>query len=157
MPLYRATNERGALAAGVAGWDSLDDVEALLSWGPPPAAGIGRNVKFLAAWDHLPRPENERANVVLPATTFAQRQGSYTNLEGTVQFLRPPIEVDAPLKESWEVLTELGVALGMNLDYAGVFAIQREAAAAIPELAALAQPPSAEPEPEPVLIGPTHP
>jgi NADH-quinone oxidoreductase subunit G len=157
MPLYRATNERGALAAGVAGWDSLDGVEALLSWGPPPAAGIGKNVKFLAAWDHLPRPENERANVVLPATTFAQRQGSYTNLEGTVQFLRPPIEVDAPLKESWEVLTELGVALGMNLDYAGVFAIQREAAAAIPELAALAQPPSAEPEPQPVLIGPTHP
>src|SRR5712691_3192530 len=30
MPLYRATNERGALAAGVAGWDKLDGVEAIL-------------------------------------------------------------------------------------------------------------------------------
>ena len=157
MPLYRATNERGALAAGVAGWDSLDGVEALLSWGPPPTAGIPKGVKFMAAWDHLMRPGNEKATVMLPATTFAQRQGSYTNLEGTVQFLRPPIEVDPPLKESWEVLTELGEALGMALDYAGIFAIQREAAAAIPVLAALAQPPSTEPAPEPVLIGPAHP
>ncbi len=157
MPLYRATNERGALAAGVAGWDSLDGVEALLSWGPPPTAGIPKTVKFMAAWDHLMRPGNDRAAVVLPATTFAQRQGSYTNLEGTVQFLRPPIEVDAPLKESWEVLTELGATLGIDLDYAGIFAIQREAAAAIPTLAALAQPPATEPAPEPVLIGPAHP
>jgi NADH-quinone oxidoreductase subunit G len=157
MPLYRATNERGALAAGVAGWDSLDGVEALLSWGPPPTAGIPKGVKFMAAWDHLMRPGNEKATVMLPATTFAQRQGSYTNLEGTVQFLRPPIEVDPPLKESWEVLTELGEALGMALDYAGIFAIQREAATAIPALAALAQPPSTEPAPEPVLIGPAHP
>src|SRR5713226_184258 len=157
MPLYRATNERGALAAGVAGWDSLDGVTALLSWGPPPTAGIPSSVKFLASWDHLPRPATEKASVTLPATTFAQRQGSYTNLEGTVQFLRPPIEVDPPLKESWEVLTELGVALGMRLDYAGIFAIQREAAAAIHALAALAQPPAPEPAPEPVLIGPAHP
>jgi NADH-quinone oxidoreductase subunit G len=157
MPLYRATNERGALAAGVAGWDSLDGIEALLSWGPPPTAGIPSKVKFMAVWDHLPRPANEKATVMLPATTFAQRQGSYTNLEGTVQFLRPPIEVDPPMKESWEVLNELGVALGLDFDYAGIFAIQREAAAAIPALAALAQPPSPEPAPEPVLIGPAHP
>ncbi len=157
MPLYRATNERGALAAGVAGWDSLDGVEALLSWGPPPTAGIPKSVKFMAAWDHLMRPGNEKATVMLPAATFAQRQGSYTNLEGTVQFLRPPIAVDPPLKESWEVLTEVGATLGMDLDYAGIFAIQREAATAIPALTALAQPPSIEPAPEPVLIGPAHP
>src|SRR5207245_3951995 len=150
MPQDRATNERGALAAGVAGWDSLDGVEALLSWGPPPTAGIPKSVKFMAAWDHLMRPGNEKATVMLPATTFAQRQGSYTNLEGTVQFLRPPIAVDPPLKESWEVLTELGVALGLNLAYAGVVAIQREAAAASPALAALGPPPSSDAAPRAV-------
>src|SRR3984893_10771896 len=71
MPLYRATNERGALALGVAGWDNLDGVEALLSWGPPPTAGIPSTVRFHAAWDHLPRPEHEGGAVVLPATSFA--------------------------------------------------------------------------------------
>jgi NADH-quinone oxidoreductase subunit G len=147
MPLYRATNERGALAQGVAGWDSLDGVEALFCWGPPPTAGIPRSVKFVAAWDHLPREGYDEA-VVLPATTFAEREGSYTNLEGTVQFLRPPIAVMAPLKEGWEVLCELGGGLGLNLAYAGVVSIQREMALT---------PPPQEAAPSPVLVGPAHP
>src|SRR5438094_1682248 len=147
LPLYRATNERGALAAGVAGWDKLDGVDALLSWGPPPAAGIPKSAKFLAAWDHLPRDAYDDA-VVLPATTFAERQGSYTNLEGTVQFLRPPIAVRPPLKEGWEVLCELGTALGLGLDYTGIIPIQREMALGTPDL---------EPAPPPVLVGPAHP
>jgi NADH-quinone oxidoreductase subunit G len=147
LPLYRATNERGALAQGVAGWDKLDGVEALLSWGPPPTAGVPASVKFIAAWDHLPRPGYETA-VVLPAATFAERQGSYTNVEGTVQFLRPPIALRQPLKEGWEVLCELGAALGISLDYAGIFPIQR---------ALGIQPPDSTPAPEPVLIGSSHP
>jgi NADH-quinone oxidoreductase chain G len=147
MPLYRATNERGALAAGVAGWDKLDGVDTLFSWGPLPTAGIPSSVKFLAAWDHLPRSGYENA-VVLPAATFAERQGSYTNVEGTVQFLRPPIAVRQPQREGWEVLCEIGQALGTPLAYAGIFPIQRELAI---------QPPSPDPEPEPVLIGPAHP
>jgi NADH dehydrogenase/NADH:ubiquinone oxidoreductase subunit G len=157
MPLYRATNERGALALGVAGWDKLDRVEALLSWGPPPTAGVPSSVRFHAAWDHLPRPEHQGAAVVLPATSFAEQQGSYTNLEGRVQFLRPAVVAAAPLKESWEVLVELGIALGLDLDYAGIFGIQREAATAVPALAALAQRPAPEPAPVPVLVGPAHP
>jgi NADH-quinone oxidoreductase subunit G len=157
MPLYRATNERGALALGVAGWDSLEGVTALLSWGPPPTAGIPGSVRFLVAWDHVPRPEHAKADVVLPATSFAERQGSYTNLEGTVQFLRPPIAVQPPLKEAWETLMELSVELGLPLDYTGIFPIQRELAALVPALAAVAQTPDPEPKAEPVLIGPAHP
>jgi NADH dehydrogenase/NADH:ubiquinone oxidoreductase subunit G len=157
MPLYRGTNERGALELGVAGWDSLDGVEALLSWGLPPTAGVPVSVKFHAVWDHLPRPEHQNASVVLPATSFAERQGSYTNLEGRVQFLRPAVDPEAPLKESWEVLIELATAIGLPLDYVGIFPIQREAADAFPALAALAQPPSPEPEPVPVLMGPARP
>jgi len=156
MPLYRATNERGALAAGVAGWDSLDGVQALLSWGPPPTAGIPRSAKFIAAWDHLPR-DGYTGAVVLPAATFAERQGSYTNVEGTVQFLRPPIPVQPPLKEGWELLSELGAALGLALDYPGIFPIQREIASKVPALASLAQHPSPDLAPPPVLVGPAHP
>jgi NADH-quinone oxidoreductase subunit G len=148
LGLYRGTNERGALAAGVAGWDSLDGVEALLNWGPPPTAGIPSSVKFLAAWDHLPRSEWDGAAVVLPATTFAEQQGSYTNLEGRVQFLRPPIVPKQPLRESWEVLQDLGATLGLGLDYVGITAIQREMALT---------PPDAEPAPPQVLVGPAHP
>jgi len=147
MPLYRATNERGALAAGVAGWDKLDGIQALLSWGPPPTGGVPKSARFIAAWDHLPRPGYENA-VVLPATTFAERQGSYTNVEGTVQFLRPPIAVRQPQKDGWEVLSELGAALGLRLDYPGILPLQRESGLHAPD---------PNPEPVPVLIGPSHP
>jgi NADH-quinone oxidoreductase subunit G len=157
MPLYRGTNERGALAAGVAGWDSLDGVEALLSWGPPPTVGVPESVKFLAAWDHLPRTAYGKADVMLPATTFAEQQGSYANLEGRVQFLRPPIRVPAPLKESWEVLVELATALGMDMEYTGIFPLQRDVAKSNPAFAQVAHPPAAEPEQTAVLIGPAHP
>ncbi len=147
LPLYRATNERGALAAGVAGWDRLEGVEALLIWGPPPTAGIPKSARFVAAWDHLPR-EGYLNATVLPAATFAERQGSYTNVEGTVQFLRPPVALRQPLKEGWEVLCELGAALGMSLDYAGIFSVHKAIAV---------QPPDPGPEPAAVLIGPAHP
>jgi NADH-quinone oxidoreductase subunit G len=147
LPLYRATNERGALAAGVARWDKLDGIEALLIWGPPPSAGIPKSARFVAAWDHLPRTGYADA-VVLPAATFAERQGTYTNVEGTVQFLRPPIALRPPLKEGWEVLCDLGAALGLTLDYRGIFPIQKALAL---------QPPDPGPEPTPVLVGPAHP
>ncbi len=86
--------------------------------------------------------------MVLPATTFAEQQGSYTNLEGRVQFLRPPIALKQPLRESWEVLQDLAVALGLGLSYVGISAIQREMSLT---------PPDPEPEPTPVLTGPAHP
>ena len=148
MPLYRATNERGALAAGVAGWDKLDGVDALLVWGTPPTAGIPKSVKFLGAWDFLPRAEYENADVVLPSTTFAEQQGSLTNLEGRVQFLRPPISGRPPFRESWEVLAEMASALGVEFGYSGIGQIQREIKVS---------PPDPRPAPVPVLVGPAHP
>jgi NADH-quinone oxidoreductase chain G len=156
MPLYRATNERGALATGVAGWDSLEGVEALLSWGPPPTAGVPPGVRFHAAWDHLPRPEHAGAQVVLPGTNFAERQGSYTNLEGRVQFLRPPLDVESPRLDGWEVLVELAAHLGLQLDYSGILAVQRDAAATYPELAAMVPGPP-PPAAQPVLLGAARP
>ena len=157
MPLYRATNERGAVTMGIAGRDSLDGIDTLLSWGPPPTTGIPRSVRFHAAWDYLPRPGHEKADVVLPGTSFAETQGSYTNLEGRVQLLRPPLDIEPPLRQGWEVLAELGAYLGLELDYPGIFAIQKEAAAVYPELAGMAQQEVATDGAQPVLLGAARP
>jgi NADH-quinone oxidoreductase subunit G len=157
MPLYRGTNERGAVALGVAGWDSLEGIDSLLSWGPQPTAGVPRSVRFHAAWDYLPRPGHEKADVVLPGTSFAESQGSYTNLEGRVQLLRPPLDVEPPRRQGWEVLAALANHLGLELDYPGIFAIQKEAAVAYPELAAMAQTEVAENGAQPVLLGAARP
>ena len=159
MPLYRATNERGALAAGLtATADDLEGCEAVICFGPPAFARIPSTARFMAAWDTVLRPEHGEPDVVLPAVNFAETQGSYTNLEGSVQFLRPVMHVEPPLREGWDVLCDLGQRLGARgMDFAGIFQIQREAAGAIPEFAVLAGPPAPEPEPTPVMYGPARP
>ena len=159
MPLYRATNERGSLHAGLAATDDdLEGCQAVICFGPPAHGRIPASATFVAVWDTVVRPEHGDPDVVLPALSFAETQGSYTNLEGRVQFLRPILHVEPPLRESWEVLTDLGQRLGVGaMDFLGIFQIQREAARAIPGFAALANPPPPEPQPTPVLYGPARP
>jgi len=157
MPLYRGANERGAVALGVAGWDSLEGIDSLLSWGPPPTAGVPRSVRFHAAWDYLPRPGHEKADVGLPGTSFAESQGSYTNLEGRVQLLRPPLDLEPPRRQGWEVLAELARHLGLELDFPGIFAIQKEAAVVYPELIGMAAAEVAADGAQPVLLGAARP
>jgi len=157
MPLFRGTNERGAVALGIAGWDSLQGIDTLLSWGPPPTAGIPRSVRFHAAWDYLPRASHEKADVVLPGTSFAEVQGSYTNLEGRVQLLRPPLDIEPPRRQGWEVLVELAAHLDLVLDYPGIFAIQKEASVVYPELIGMIGEQAVSDGPAPVLMGAARP
>jgi NADH dehydrogenase/NADH:ubiquinone oxidoreductase subunit G len=118
---------------------------------------VPRGVRFHAAWDYLPRPDHEKADVVLPGTSFAETQGSYTNLEGRVQLLRPALDVEPPRRQGWEVLTELATYLGLELDYPGIFAIQKEASVVYPELIGMAEQEIAGDGALPVLLGAARP
>jgi NADH dehydrogenase/NADH:ubiquinone oxidoreductase subunit G len=152
MPLYRGTNERGLLELGLVGDDDLSGCDAVILWGPGKAP---ESAKFTAAWDCLKR--DRKLDVFLPDATFAETQGSYMNVEGRVQFLRPVLTVRPPLREGWEVLVELAQRAGLDADYIGFFQLQREAAASHPALAPLADPPAPTPPPTPVLYGPARP
>ena len=72
---------------------------------------------FLAVHDTFLTPLAQRADVVLPRATFAEKSGTYTNLERRIQLLKPglrkPAASDAPASandgaqpESW-VITQL--------------------------------------------------
>jgi NADH dehydrogenase/NADH:ubiquinone oxidoreductase subunit G len=140
------------------GRDDLEGCEAVICFGPPAPGSLPRSASFVAVWDTVPRPEHGAAHVQLPAVSFAETQGSYTNLEGRVQFLRPVLHVEPPLRESWEVLCELGQRLEVpGMDFLGIFQIQRAAAGAIGAFAALADPPAPESPPTPVMYGPARP
>jgi NADH dehydrogenase/NADH:ubiquinone oxidoreductase subunit G len=158
MPLYRATNERGALALGLAvAADDLQGVQTLLCWGmpavPPPSS-----VRTLVAWDSLPRDGVTAPAVTLPALTFAESQGSYTNLEGRTQFLRPVLLVSEPQRHGWDVWGEIARGLGADIDFPGIYALQRAAAEAYPAaLSALADPPAPPALRNPTLQGPARP
>src|SRR5262245_53980562 len=75
MPLFRATNERGALAAGLVGTpDDLEGCQAIVCWGPPAPGRIPSSAEFVAVWDTQLRPEHGTPDVVLPAASFAETQ-----------------------------------------------------------------------------------
>ncbi|HVB77559.1 MAG TPA: 2Fe-2S iron-sulfur cluster-binding protein [Candidatus Nitrosotalea sp.] len=157
MPIYRATNERGALALGLEVGSDLEGCEAVLVFGQHDPDSIPTSATFRVYWDSVKRPEHDDADVFLPAATFAETQGSLTSLEGRVQFLRPVIRLRQPQMENWEVLLNLLQRLGQEAAYPGIFALQRELAAACPELVAAAEPPDPEPATTAVLYGPARP
>jgi hypothetical protein len=66
---------------------------------------------------------------------------------------------ELPLREGWEVLSDIGERLGVReiSTFVGIFQVQRAAAAAFPAFAPLADPPAPEPSPEPTLLGPARP
>ena len=100
MPLYRGTNERGALAAGLAldPPDDLEGCEAVFCWGPPAAGKVPRSARFVAVWDTLVRPEHGAPDLVIPDISFAETQGSYTKIA-----FRVPDEEDSAATTKLEV------------------------------------------------------
>jgi NADH-quinone oxidoreductase subunit G len=157
LPLYRGANERGALEAGILNANGdFKGVEALLTWGSTPK-NLPKTVKFLTIWESNSRSGQEAAAVVLPAATFAETQGTYMNLDGTIQPLGPVLTVESPLRESWEVLLELSQLLGLQTSYLGPAEIQKAAAEAIPAFATLAANPEPSATPVRVMMGPARP
>ena len=56
-----------------------------------------------------------QADVVLPALSWAEKDGSCTNLEGRMQHLKKV--VDGQGLEDWKTLSEVGALLGAEMHY----------------------------------------
>jgi NADH-quinone oxidoreductase chain G len=57
------------------------------------------------------------AHLVLPATSFAEKEGSFTNHEGRTQRVRRALEPVGESLPDWEIFTQLAAGLGYPLDY----------------------------------------
>jgi formate dehydrogenase alpha subunit len=72
---------------------------------------------FLVVQDLFLTETAKFANVVLPASSFLEKDGTYTNTERRVQLIRKVIEPVGNSKPDWEILTELLRRLGLDVDY----------------------------------------
>jgi formate dehydrogenase alpha subunit len=72
------------------------------------------------------------AHVVLPATTYAEKEGSFTSMEGKVNPVRMAIEPIGESKPDWEIFSELSWRMGFPLEYGSAKEIHREIAKMIP-------------------------
>ena len=82
-------------------------------------------VDFLIVQDILPSEITQLADVVLPGTTFAEKDGTFTNSTGWVQRIRKAIDPPGEAKVDWEITQQLAKRLGGEIDYhfAGEIAI----------------------------------
>jgi formate dehydrogenase (NADP+) alpha subunit len=57
------------------------------------------------------------ADVVLPARSWGEVDGTYTNTDRRVQLVRKAVEAHPDTKEDWEILCELATLMGYHMHY----------------------------------------
>lgn len=75
------------------------------------------NLDFLVVQDIFLSETAEYADVILPATSFAEKEGTFTNTERRVQKIRQAISPKGESKPDWQILTLLANRLGFNWNY----------------------------------------
>ncbi|MCL5238044.1 MAG: NADH-quinone oxidoreductase subunit NuoG [Nitrospirae bacterium] len=73
-------------------------------------------LELLVVQDIFTTETTRFAHVVLPAASWAEREGSYTNLEGRMQHLKKAIDSVAGL-EDWKIIAEVSKVLGVDMNY----------------------------------------
>ncbi len=74
------------------------------------------------------------ADVVLPASCFAEKDGTFTNTERRVQRVRKAVEAPGEAREDWRILCELAGRLGYPMPYASPREVWDEIAGLAPML-----------------------
>ena len=114
----------------IAGIDS-GEVKALLVFGSNPAKTFGipkealGKLAFLVAAEIFPTETTEMADVVLPATTFAEKAGTVTNTCGQVQALKKTMR-KAGTRSDLEILIALARLFGHRWNYQSADDVTRE-------------------------------
>ena len=88
---------------------------------------------FLVVQDIFLTETAEFADVVLPAASFAEKDGTFTNTERRVQRVRRAIESIGDSKPDWEILVEIMNRLGYNKRYRNISEVMDEIASLTPQ------------------------
>jgi formate dehydrogenase (NADP+) alpha subunit len=91
------------------------------------------------------------AHFVLPACTFAEKDGTVTNQEGKVQRVRQTMDPIGESLPDWHIMTALASGLGYELSYESPQDIQNEIMKLLPGYYNLGQPKKITPQPEAYL------
>lgn len=86
-----------------------------------------RSLEFIAVQDIFMTETARIADVVLPATSWAERGGTVTNTDRRVQLMRPVGKVHEQTRHDLDILSELGTRLfGSGFDFDGPEAVFEE-------------------------------
>src|SRR3954471_11686883 len=94
-------------------------------------------LEFLVVQDIFLTETAEFADVVLPATSFLEKDGSYTNTDRRVQRGRKVLDPPGEARPDWEILREISARIGMPMEYESVSEVFDEMVALSPAYSGL--------------------
>ncbi|MGB9845713.1 formate dehydrogenase subunit alpha [Methanothermobacter tenebrarum] len=71
-----------------------------------------KNIEFLIVQDIFPSETSKFADVILPACSFAEKDGTFTNTERRVQLIRSAIRPPGDAKPDWWIISKIAKKMG---------------------------------------------
>ncbi|KAJ8763091.1 hypothetical protein K2173_023296 [Erythroxylum novogranatense] len=78
-----------------------------------------------------------RANVILPASAFSEKEGTYENTEGCTQQTLPAVPTVGDARDDWKIIRALSEVAGVRLPYDNFGAIRSRIRTVAPNLSSL--------------------
>jgi formate dehydrogenase alpha subunit len=89
-------------------------------------------LEFLVVQDLFMTHIGNYAHVILPGTSFAEKEGTFTSMERRVQRVRQAISPVGESKPEWEVFCELSRRMGYPMNYRSPSDIMEEISSVVP-------------------------
>ncbi len=96
-----------------------------------------QQLDFLVVQDIFLTETARLADVVLPATTFAEKEGTFSNTERRVARVRQAIPPIGDSRPDWQIIAEISRRLGYPMDYADPEAVFEEIRRVTPSYAGI--------------------
>ena len=93
------------------------------------------SLEFLVVQDIFENETTRYADVVLPASSFLEKQGTFTNAERRVQLVEAAIDPPGDARTDFDILTTISAALGHDMGFATPADVMDEVAALTPDWA----------------------
>jgi len=117
-------------------------VKALYVFDPGPEGSIGDvswvidakqagKIELLIVHGVLLTPLAQAADVVLPGTAWVEKEAAYVNKDGRLQGASRAIAAPGDAQEDWQIFVNVGLALGVPLNYKNKAAIRSDVAGAL--------------------------
>ncbi|KAI4307669.1 hypothetical protein L6164_030833 [Bauhinia variegata] len=75
-----------------------------------------------------------RANVILPAAAFSEKEGTYENTEGCTQQTLPAVPTVGDARDDWKIIRALSEVAGLQLPYDSIGAVRARLRTVAPNL-----------------------
>jgi len=95
------------------------------------------SLEFLLVQDIFLTETAKLADVVLPASSYAERDGAYTNTERRVQLTRSVVPPPGQARRDREIIAEIATAMGYPLAYASTAEVDEEMRGLTPSYAGI--------------------